>query len=50
MTRFRREVIFGIAIPFVYLVFELGFTHQLVSVLSGTASDEILKGLEFRAG
>lgn len=47
MTRFRREVIFGIAIPFVYLVFELGFTHQLVSVLSGTASDEILKGLEF---
>ncbi len=47
MTRLRREVIFGIAIPFVYLVFELGFTHQLVSVLSGTASDEILKGLEF---
>ncbi|NBW00099.1 MAG: hypothetical protein EBR85_00015 [Betaproteobacteria bacterium] len=49
MTRFRREVIFGIAIPFIYLVFELGFTHQLVSVLSGTASDEILKGLEFWA-
>ncbi len=47
MTRLRREVIFGIAIPFVYLVFELGFTHQLVSVLSGTVSDEILKGLEF---
>ena len=47
MTRFRREMVFGIAIPFVYLVFELGFTHQLVSVLSGTASDEILKGLEF---
>jgi hypothetical protein len=47
MTRFRREVIFGIAIPFIYLVFELGFTHQLISVLSGTVSDEILKGLEF---
>jgi len=49
MTRLRREVVFGIAIPFIYLVVELGFTDQLVGILSGTASDEILKGLEFWA-
>ena len=49
MTRFRREALFGILIPFLYLIVELGFTDQIVGILSGTASDEILKGLEFWA-
>lgn len=39
--------IFGIFVPCVYVIFELGFNHQLLSVTADTVNDETLKGLEF---
>jgi hypothetical protein len=39
--------LFGIFIPCVYIIFELGFNHQLLSVTADTVNEETLKGLEF---
>ncbi len=39
--------IFGIFVPCVYVIFELGFNHQLLSVTADTVNEETLKGLEF---
>ncbi|MBU3725821.1 MAG: hypothetical protein FGM18_09985 [Burkholderiaceae bacterium] len=39
--------LFGILIPFVYLVIELAFNHRLVEVTAGTVDNEVLSGLEF---
>ena len=38
---------FGIFVPCVYVIFELGFNHQLLSVTADTVNEETLKGLEF---
>ncbi|MBM3580797.1 MAG: hypothetical protein FJX37_02390 [Alphaproteobacteria bacterium] len=38
---------FGILVPALYLIVELGFNHQLANVSSETVNDEILSGLEF---
>jgi hypothetical protein len=39
--------LFGIFIPCIYIIFELGFNHQLLSVTADTVNEETLKGLEF---
>jgi hypothetical protein len=39
--------IFGICVPCLYVIFELGFNHQLLSVTADTVNEETLKGLEF---
>jgi len=39
--------IFGIFVPCVYVIFELGFNHQLLSVTADTVNEDTLKGLEF---
>jgi hypothetical protein len=39
--------VFGIFVPCVYVIFELGFNHQILSVTADTVNEETLKGLEF---
>jgi len=38
---------FGIFVPCVYVIFELGFNHQLLNVTTDTVNEEALKGLEY---
>lgn len=42
-----RTWVFSILVPALYLIVELGFNYQLISVSSGTVSDDTLSGLEF---
>ena len=39
--------IFGVLIPLVYLVIELGFHYQLINITAETVNDDTLSGLEF---
>jgi len=39
--------IFGVLVPLVYLVIELGFHYQLINITAETVNDETLSGLEF---
>ena len=43
----HRHWVFGIPIPTIYVIIELGFKHQLVTVASDTVNEEVLSGLEF---
>lgn len=42
-----RVWIFGLLIPFIYLVVEFSLSHRLLEVLDETVTDEVLNGLEF---
>lgn len=47
LALFKSRWVFGIFVPCAYVIFELGFNHQLLSVTADTVNEQTLKGLEF---
>ncbi len=43
----QRHWVYGIVIPAIYVIVELGFNHRLITVASNTVNDDVLSGLEF---
>ena len=39
--------LYGLLVPFIYLVVEFSFNHRLITALDETVSNEVLENLEF---